>query len=213
MIQILQFLQNILGKLKINIKYILIILLLLFGNKCQYSMLQEKNTEISRLIKNTKAYESMANSNENNNRVLNLTIEDLRNSNDSLIKTITSYQNKLDIKNKELEQAIGVSTVIRDTLIQVIPSKEINFDIEIKPNALTTFKISRTDSVLTCIPEIYNDQHLFIYSRKEYRNKRKNFFDRLIHFDFKKDKTQRYEIINTNDLIKVVNTRVINISK
>ena len=63
------------------------------------------------------------------------------------------------------------------------------------------------DSVITCIPEIYNHQDLFITEEKVYRKKYKNWFQRLIHFDFKKDKVESYKIINSNDLIRVLDRK------
>lgn len=197
------------------LRSLILILLLYFGLSSLYysSKVKRLDKELSIALNNSRQYESLLNQNKNDNRVLQLTINDFKNSNDSLINVIDNQRKKLSIKDKELEKAMSVKTVLRDTITQIIPVKEKNFLVELKPNQLTTIKIQRVDSILTCIPEIYNTQDLFIYSRKEYRNKRKNFFDRLIHFDFKKDKIERYQIINTNNLIQVEDTRIINISK
>ncbi len=197
------------------LRSLILILLLYFGLSSLYysSKVKRLDKELSIALNNSRQYESLLNQNKNDNRVLQLTINDFKNSNDSLINVIDNQRKKLSIKDKELEKAMSVKTVLRDTITQIIPVKEKNFLVELKPNQLTTIKIQRVDSMLTCIPEIYNTQDLFIYSRKEYRNKRKNFFDRLIHFDFKKDKIERYQIINTNNLIQVEDTRIINISK
>lgn len=197
------------------LRSLILILLLYFGLSSLYysSKVKRLDKELSIALNNSRQYESLLNQNKNDHRVLQLTINDFKNSNDSLINVIDNQRKKLSIKDKELEKAMSVKTVLRDTITQIIPVKEKNFLVELKPNQLTTIKIQRVDSMLTCIPEIYNTQDLFIYSRKEYRNKRKNFFDRLIHFDFKKDKIERYQIINTNNLIQVEDTRIINISK
>lgn len=197
------------------LRSLILILLLYFGLSSLYysSRVKKLDKELSIALNNSRQYESLLDQNKNDNRVLQLTINDFKNSNDSLVKVIADQKKKLSIKDKELDQAMSVKTVLRDTITQIIPVKEKDFLVELKPNQLTTIKIQRVDSILTCIPEIYNTQDLFIYSRKEYRNKRKNFFDRLIHFDFKKDKIKRYQIINTNNLIQVENTRIINISK
>lgn len=197
------------------LRSLILILLLYFGLSSLYysSKVKRLDKELSIALNNSRQYESLLNQHKNDNRVLQLTINDFKNSNDSLINVIDNQRKKLSIKDKELEKAMSVKTVLRDTITQIIPVKEKNFLVELKPNQLTTIKIQRVDSMLTCIPEIYNTQDLFIYSRKEYRNKRKNFFDRLIHFDFKKDKIERYQIINTNNLIQVEDTRIINISK
>lgn len=158
-------------------------------------------------------YENLVSKSKDNNRSLTLTIEDFKQSNDSLIQEIKKTKDSLKIKDKQLKQALSATTLLTDTITKVIPAKEKDFSVELKPNQLTTFKISRVDSILTCIPEIYNRQDLFVYKSKVWRNRRKNWFQRLIHFDFKKDLIENYQIINTNELIQVVDTRVINISK
>lgn len=197
------------------LRSLILILLLYFGLSSLYysSKVKRLDKELSIALNNSRQYESLLDQNKSDNRVLQLTINDFKNSNDSLMNVIANQSKKLAIKDKELKQAMSVSTVLVDTLHQVIPAKEKDFLVELKPNQLTTIKIQRVDSMLTCIPEIYNRQDLFVYSRKEYRNKRKNFFDRLIHFDFKKDKINRYQILNTNDLIQVTDTRIVNISE
>lgn len=193
---------------------ILVLFLYLGASNMYYSSKVKKlDKELGIALNNSKQYASLLDQNKADNRVLQLTINDFKNSNDSLIKVVSEQRDKLSIKDKELDQAMSVKTVLRDTITQVIPAKEKNFLVELKPNQLTTIKIQRVDSMITCIPEIYNTQDLFIYSRKEYRNKRKNFFSRLIRFDFKKDKIQRYQILNTNSLIQVEDTRIINISE
>ena len=112
-----------------------------------------------------------------------------------------------------MRQVTSTETIIRDTIVEKIPINDTNFTIELKPNQLTTITVSRKDSIFTHTMEILNRQDLFIYTKKVYRNQYKNFFQRLIHFDFKKDKINKYQIVNSNDLIKVIDTRVINISE
>jgi hypothetical protein len=50
-----------------------------------------------------------------------------------------------------------------------------------------------------------------VITTKQYRNKYKNWFKRLVHFDWKKDKVNTYQIANSNDLVKVTDTRVVEI--
>lgn len=161
---------------------------------------------------NVVAYQNMLSNRRDENRVLQLTIEDFKQSNDSLIMELSKTKDQLKIKDKKLKEALKVSTVLTDTLIQKVPIDR-DFSTVIQPNALTTFKITRKDTSLTCIPEIYNHQDIFITEEKVYRNKYKNFFQRLIHFDFKKDKVEDYKIVNSNDLIRVLDTRIIKITK
>lgn len=177
-----------------------------------YNKVNELDKQLSNALNNVQQYQSIVSEVQDENRVLQLTIDDFNLSKDSVLQELSITKDSLNIKNKELKQAISATTLITDTIIQQIPI-ETNFNVELKPNQLTTIKISRVDSTITCIPEIYNHQDLFIYNKKVYRNRYKNWFQRLVHFDFKKDKIQRYQIVNSNNLLKVLDTRVVSISE
>lgn len=177
-----------------------------------YNKVNELDKQLSNALNNVQQYQSIVSEVQDENRVLQLTIDDFNLSKDSILQELSLTKDSLNIKNKELKQAMSATTLITDTIVQQIPI-ETNFNVELKPNQLTTIKISRVDSILTCIPEIYNHQDLFIYNKKVYRNRYKNWFQRLIHFDFKKDKIQKYQIVNSNNLLKVLDTRVVSISE
>ena len=198
---------------KIKVLIIIVFSLLFINNIRLQNKVNSLDKELARSNNNASTWENIANSNIDNNNTLELTIQEYKNSNDSLIKVINDQQEKLNIKDNQLYQITSTETVIRDTIVEKIPINDTDFTIELKPNQLTTIIVSRKDSIFTHTMEILNRQDLFIYTKKVYRNQYKNFFQRLIHFDFKKDKVNRYQIINSNDLIKVIDTRVINISE
>lgn len=176
------------------------------------SKVNRLDEELGDARNNIESYQAILSNKQNENRVLKLSIEDFKQSKDSLITELSKTKDQLKIKDKKLKEVVGMSTVLTDTLIRTI-TVDKNFSVELQSNPLTTIKINRVDSVLTCIPEIYNHQDLFITEDKVYRKKYKNWFQRLLHFDFKKDKVETYKIINSNDLIRVLDTRVIKITK
>ena len=198
---------------KIKVLIIIAFGLLFINNIRLHNKVNSLDNELANALSNSKAWENIANSNNENNNTLELTIQEYKNSNDSLIRIINDQQEKLKIKDNQLRQVTSTETIIRDTIVEKIPINDTNFTIELKPNQLTTITVSRKDSILTHTMEILNRQDLFIYTKKVYRNQYKNFFQRLIHLDFKKDKINRYQIVNSNDLINVTDTRVINISE
>ena len=198
---------------KIKVLIIIVFSLLFINNIRLHNKVNSLDKELANALSNSKAWENIANSNIDNNNTLELTIQEYKNSNDSLIKVINDQQEKLKIKDNQLRQVTSTETIIRDTIVEKIPINDTDFTIELKPNQLTTITVSRKDSIFTHTMEILNRQDLFIYTKKVYRNQYKNFFQRLIHFDFKKDKINKYQIVNSNDLIKVIDTRVINISE
>lgn len=198
----------------LNIKVILIIttIALLFNNIRLSNKVSKLDDQIGITKSNLEQYQSMVNSTVDENRVLKLTVEDFRQSNDSLIQELNKKAKEQKINRNDIEQVFSIKTEIRDTITQTIPVDR-DFYAELKPNELTTIKIERKDSILTCIPEILNTQDLWVIKDKVWRNKYKNWFQRLIHFDFKKDEIEEYVINNSNDLIKVSDTRIIKIIK
>lgn len=175
------------------------------------SQLNKKNKEIDRLFNNVKAYEQLATDSKQLNTVLQLTVNELNNSKDSLIQQVQQAKKELKIKNKNLQQAQVINTVIRDTVTKVITINR-DFDEELKINPLTTIKVTRTDSILTAKIDIQNQQILFIEEKKVYKNIYKNGWIRFWHFDWKKIKTRKYQIHNTNPIIKITDTRIIEIN-
>nr|DAN53051.1 MAG TPA: hypothetical protein [Bacteriophage sp.] len=49
---------------------------------------------------------------------------------------------------------------------------------------------------------------MYIYKKKQYKNK-KSFIKRLFTLDFKKVTVYKYDIINTNELLKTSDVRVV----
>ena len=175
------------------------------------NQLNKKDIEINRLYNNIQAYEQIASGKEDDNRVLQLTINELNNSNDSLLQELQQVKEKLNVKNKNLVQAQVINTVIRDTITKVI-TLDKNFNEELKLNPLTTIKVTRTDSILTAKIDIQNQQILFIEEKKVYKNRYKNGWIRFWHFDWKKIRVRKYQIQNSNPLIRVTNTRIVEIN-
>ena len=177
----------------------------------QRNQLQMKDRELARVTNNYEYYSNLANKESNKNRILQFTLNEFQQNNDSLINEIKIAQKKLKIKDKDLNQVQVITTEIKtDTTIVV---KEVNFDKVIRPNNLTSIQIIKKDSILHVKLDIKNSQTLFIAHKKEYRNKYKNWFKRLLKFDFKRDIVYSYQISNSNDLINVTESRIIDISK
>lgn len=194
-----------------NIIAVIIISILTAIFVFQRNQLNKKDIEIDRLYNNVQYYEELNDSTKDNNRILQLTIEELNNSKDSVITQLNNTRKELNIKNKELELVSSQTQEVKlDTTIIV---NDNDFKYEIKPNNLTSLIIEKKDSILTANLDIKNQQTLFISHKKEYKNQYKNWFRRLLKFDFKKHNVYRYNIINSNDLIKVTDTRVIQINE
>ena len=179
----------------------------------QHKKVQQLDTELSYVTNNYEYYKDLTDSINDNNRTLKLTIDQFKQSNDSLIQQTKQIQKELNIKNKNLQQVQVINTQMKDTAQTIIKPQLIDFNEKLTLNDLTTITVTRKDSILTAILDLRNQQILFVEEKKQFRNHYKNWFQRFIHFDWKKDRIRKYQIHNTNDLIKVTDTRVIEIVK
>lgn len=177
----------------------------------QHDQLQKKNLEIDRVTNNYEFYMKQTAESIQQNQVLQLTLNEYKETKDSLIQKIKATQKKLKIKEKELSQVqIQEQEIVHDTTVVV---KSNDFEVEIKPNSLTSIIISKKDTLLKHHLDIRNSQTVFVGQKKIYKRQYKNWFQRLLHFDFKKKTIYKYQIDNSNKLIKIENTRIVELSK
>ena len=186
---------------------VIIIMILTAFLFIQNDKLKTVNQRLDSVQNNYEYYMNKSSNVEDQNRILQLTIEDYKETKDSLINEIKTTQKKLKIKEKELYQTqIQKQEIKHDTTVIV---KSPNFTLEIKPNSLTSIIINKQDSLLTHKLDIKNSQTLFVTNKRIYKNKYKNWFVRLLNFDFKKKNDIRYQIHNSNDLIEITDSRMI----
>lgn len=209
----LQVINTAFNFMKSRIVLVLIVLVLFLGISVnvQQKLIEKKNNEIGLLNNNLTEYMSTNGGLSTEKRVLQLKLSDLSNSNNKQLHSIDSLAKALKIKPKTITNVSVIKTVIHDTLTAKVDTLYKNFDVTIKPNDLTSIQVIRKDTLLKVIPLITNEQYLYVYQDRVYRNKRKGWFDRLIHLDYKKDTIERYQVVNTNDIIKTEEVKVIKI--
>ena len=177
----------------------------------QNKMLSE---QLEMVQNNVEAYQGLLNDSQQANNVLKLDMEHLRESNDAVLQQLDSVRDELKIKSKELQWAATQRQVF-----YVIQSKGVGGDLteilkdtvysdSIKYNDLTTVNYTIGRDTVSIGLDIKNTQFLYVYKHKEYKNK-KNFIQRLFTWDWKKTTKYRYEILNTNDLLKTSDVRVV----
>lgn len=177
----------------------------------QYKQIQKQSKQLDRYSNNIEYYQEQLSKESSQNRTLQLTIDEYEESVDSLITNIRTTQKELKIKDKQLKQAqLQHQTIKLDTTVIV---RDTDFIKEMKPNDLTSLIIIKKDSLLTAKLDIRNEQTLYLTSKREYRNKYKNWFRRLLHFDFKKKNVYNYQIHNSNPIIKIESSRIVEIQK
>ena len=163
---------------------------------------------------NIEAYQDIVNDSQQASGVLKLDMNKLKEYNDKLIQQIDSIRKQNKIKSKELQVAatqkqildVNKSKGVGGDIITII--KDSTYNDSIQYNNLTKIYYTIGKDSVNVRLKLNNTQYLYIYKHKEYKNK-KNFFQRLFTFDWKKKYVYKYKIHNTNDLIKEDSVRVI----
>ena len=183
---------------------------------CWGITLHNQNKKLSQSLEtaqnNIQAYQGLLSDSQQASNVLKLTVEQLQNSKDSVLHKLDSVRKELKIKPKQIHTAATQTQVLN-----VIGSKGVGGNIIVKDsiytdsilyNPLTKVKYTIGNDTVNIAIDLRNEQYLYVYTKREYKNK-KNFFKRLFTLDFKKVTKYKYDIVNTNDLLKSKDVRIV----
>ncbi|QOR57742.1 hypothetical protein [uncultured phage cr131_1] len=186
--------------------------LLLCWGVILHNLNKKLSQSLETALNNIEAYLGLLSDSLLASNVLKLTVEQLQNSNDSVLHKLDSVRNELKIKPKQLHTAATQTLVLN-----VIGSKGVGGNIIVKDsiytdsilyNPLTKVKYTIGNDTVNIAIDLRNELYLYVYTKREYKNK-KNFFKRLFTLDFKKVTKYKYNIVNTNDLLKSKDVRIV----
>ena len=163
---------------------------------------------------NIEAYQDELNDSQQASGVLMLDMKKLKDYNDKLVHQLDSVSKKHNIKSSEIltaatqKQIIDVnkSKGVRGDIITIL--KDSTYKDSLQYNNLTKIYYTIGKDSVNIKLDVKNTQFLYVYKHKQYKNK-KNFFQRLFTFDWKKETRYKYKIVNTNDIMKEDSIRVI----
>lgn len=163
---------------------------------------------------NIEAYQDELDDSQQASGVLMLDIKKLKDYNDKLVHQLDSVSKKHNIKSSEIltaatqKQIIDVnkSKGVRGDIITIL--KDSTYKDSLQYNNLTKVYYTIGKDSVNIKLDVKNTQFLYVYKHKQYKNK-KNFFQRLFTFDWKKEIRYKYKIVNTNDIMKEDSIRVI----
>ena len=197
------------------------LLSLLVGLLVVFSInIYKQNKRLSKSLEiaqnNIEAYQGILNGSQQANNVLKLDMSQLRNANDSLIQKIDSVRQQLKIKPKVIKTTATQTQTIYVTANKGVRGQDIIKTIQrdtvykdtIQINPLTKVNYTIGKDTVSINLDIKNQQFLYVYKHRQYKNK-KSFIKRLFTLDFKKIDIYKYQIVNTNDIIKTSDVRVI----
>ncbi len=163
---------------------------------------------------NIEAYQGALNGSQQAYNVLKLDMTKLSEQNDALIHRLDSVRKELKIKSSELSTAatqtqtiyVNKSKGVQGDIIEIL--KDTVYTDSLQYNDLTKIHYSIGKDSVNIALDFENTQYLYVYKHKEYKNKKK-FLKRLFTLDFKKVFKYKYDIVNTNDLLKEDDIRII----
>lgn len=163
---------------------------------------------------NVEAYQDMLADSQQAVGVLKLDMIKLSESNDKLIQKLDSVRKENKIKESGLETAatqtqsllVSSNKGVQGDLVEILIDDVYEDSIQYNDLTSVYYCIAR-DSVKMTI-DLKNTQYLYTYKTREYKNK-KSFLKRLFTLDFKKVDRYKYTIVNTNDLLKESDIRII----
>ena len=213
MIAIMQLIKNN-WRMLCNIVFGLLVASSLSFGIFYHNKANKLSEELKIANNNIEAYQDIVNDSQQASGVLKLDMNKLKEYNDKLIQQIDSIRKQNKIKYKELQVAatqkqildVNKSKGVGGDIITII--KDSTYNDSIQYNNLTKIYYTIGKDSVNVRLKLNNTQYLYIYKHKEYKNK-KNFFQRLFTFDWKKKYVYKYKIHNTNDLLKEDSVRVI----
>ena len=180
--------------------------------------LHKQNKKLSESLEmaqnNIEAYQGSLAGSQQANNVLQLSVEDLHQQNDILLQKLDSVAKSNKIKPKEINTAatqkqtldVNEGKEVGGQLKEIL--KDTTYTDSIQYNDLTKVYYTIGNDTVWVGIKLENTQYLYVYTTKEYKNK-KSFLKRLFTLDFKKVKKEKYDIINTNSLLKTSDVRVV----
>lgn len=170
--------------------------------------------ELKMANNNIEAYQDALYGSQQASGVLRLDVKKLSEYNDKLVQQIDSIRKIHKVKKNEIQVAatqkqilnVNKSKGVGGDIITIIKDSTYKDSLQYNPLTKVYYTIGK-DSVNIKL-DVQNTQYLYVYKHREYKNK-KNFFKRLITFDWKKKDVYKYKIHNTNDLLKEDSIKII----
>lgn len=163
---------------------------------------------------NVKSYSELLSSTENKNRGYKLTIDQLKYSQDSIIKELNTTRKELGIKDSKLKSLQYVSSTFSKTDTLTI-NDTIFKDYTVKVDTLLSDEWYSLDiklqypSQIAITPTFKSKKYIVVSSRRETVNPPKKFF--LFRWFQKKHTVLNIDVVEKNPYVKDENNRYVEI--
>ena len=166
-------------------------------------------------VENAKAYSELFSNSENKNRAFKLTIDQLKNSNDSIFKELNEARKELKVKDSKLKSLQYVSssfskvdtiTLKRDT---VFKDPQLSIDTLLSDKWYSVKVGLKYPSTVTIEPKFLSIKYIVVSAKKETVNPPKRFF--LFRWFQKKQIRLNVDVVEKNPYLQNQDNRFVEI--
>ena len=203
-----------------NIKYFLIcgLILSVLSVINNYYLVKSKlsaDKKWKEAVENAKAYSELFSNSENKNRAFKLTIDQLKNSNDSIFKQLNEARKELKVKDSKLKSLQYVSSSFSkvDTITlkgdTIFKDSHIDIDTLLSDEWYSVKVGLKYPSTVTVEPTFKSIKYIVVSAKKETVNPPKRFF--LFRWFQKKQIRLNVDVVEKNPYVQNQDNRFIEI--
>lgn len=203
-----------------NIKYFLIcgLVLSVLSVINNYYLVKSKlsaDKKWKEAVENAKAYSELFSNSENKNRAFKLTIDQLKNSNDSIFKELNEARKELKVKDSKLKSLQYVSSSFSkvDTITlkgdTIFKDSHIDIDTLLSDEWYSVKVGLKYPSTVTVEPTFKSIKYIVVSAKKETVNPPKRFF--LFRWFQKKQIRLNVDIVEKNPYVQNQDNRFVEI--
>lgn len=202
-----------------NVKYIylgisILMVVLFVSIYALFSTKRSADKKWKEAVENTKAYSELFSNSENKNRAFKLTIDQLKNSNDSIFQELNGARKELKVKDSKLKSlqyvsssfSKGDSITFPDT---VFINSHVNIDTLLSDNWYSVKVGLKYPSTITVEPTFKSIKYIVVSAKKETVNPSKRFF--LFRWFQKKQIRLNVDVVEKNPYVQNQDNRFVEI--
>lgn len=168
-------------------------------------------------VENAKAYSELFSNSENKNRAFKLTIDQLKNSNDSIFQELNKTKKELKVKDSKLKSLQYVSSSFSkvDTITlkgdTIFKNPQLSIDTLLSDKWYSVKVGLKYPSTVTIEPKFLSIKYIVVSAKKETVNPPKRFF--LFRWFQKKQIRLNVDVVEKNPYVQNQDNRFVEIVK
>lgn len=203
-----------------NVKYIylgisILMVVLLVSIYALFSTKRSADKKWKEAVENAKAYSELFSNSESKNRAFKLTIDQLRNSNDSIFKELNKARKELKVKDSKLKSLQYVSSNFSkvDTITlkgdTIFKDSHVNIDTLFFDDWYSVKVGLKYPSTVSIEPKFISIKYIVVSAKKETVNPPKRFF--LFRWFQKKQIRLNVDVVEKNPYVQNQDNRFVEI--